>query len=475
MIQRPLGSLTSGGERVSDQGRSLTTACRATARPPTARFNKDETTKIGFPSIGNDSFDTNRREEDNLRSPGSHLTRRPMKLKCLPEDFRVTELTDRPMHGRGPFACYRLTKQSLGTPEAIDAIARRWNLSRLRISYGGLKDRHAVTQQFVTIKNGPHGDLSQTSFELAYLGQTDRPFEAADIRGNRFEIVVRSLSETELAEATHALRDVAINGVPNYFDDQRFGSVGESGEFIAAPWCRGDYERALWLALADPNEHDRPNDRAEKQLLREQWGDWPGLKAALPRGSRRSIVTFLADHPTDFRRALALMRSDLRSLWLSAFQSAIWNQLLAESLREVCRTDQLHNVAFGDRPAPFYRKLDESQRHELFDLRLPLPSARLKLDAANPLFGRLQRVLAEFDLEPRTMRVKYPRDAFFSKGQRAAVFRPENLQHASDHDELYSGRQKLTLTFDLPRGSYATMLIKRLTEVPANCRSECPA
>ena len=52
-----------------------------------------------------------------------------MKLKCLPEDFQVTELTERQPHGRGPFALYRLTKQSLGTPEAIDAALHRWNAS----------------------------------------------------------------------------------------------------------------------------------------------------------------------------------------------------------------------------------------------------------------------------------------------------------------------------------------------------------
>ena len=61
-----------------------------------------------------------------------------MKLKCLPEDFQVTELTDRPTHGRGSFAIYRLTKRSLGTPEAIDAILWRWNLARQQVSYGGL-------------------------------------------------------------------------------------------------------------------------------------------------------------------------------------------------------------------------------------------------------------------------------------------------------------------------------------------------
>jgi tRNA pseudouridine13 synthase len=386
-----------------------------------------------------------------------------MKLKCLPEDFRVTELAGRATNGRGPFALYRLTKKSLGTPEAIDAIAHRWNLARQQISYGGLKDRHAITEQFLTIKNGPRNDQSQTNLELNYLGQTDRPFEAADIVGNRFEIVMRSLSDTEVVRATDALADVSINGVPNYFDDQRFGSLGQSGEFIAVPWCRGDYERALWLALAEPNEHDRPNDRDEKQLLRDRWGDWPGLKADMPRGSRRSIVTYLVDHPTDFRRALALMRLDLRGLWLSAFQSAVWNRLLAESIRDLCRPEQFYDVAFGDRPAPFFHSLDESQRRELSALQLPLPSARLKLEAG-PLFDRLQRVLAEFGLEPRTMRIKYPRDVFFSKGQRAAVYLPANMRHQSDRDELYESRQKLVLSFELPRGAYATILIKRLTD-----------
>ena len=68
----------------------------------------------------------------------------------------------------------------------------------------------------------------------------------------------------EPAERIVALRDtLARDGVPNYFDDQRFGSLGASGEFIAKPWCLGDYERALWLALAEHNPHDRPGDRAE--------------------------------------------------------------------------------------------------------------------------------------------------------------------------------------------------------------------
>ena len=65
-----------------------------------------------------------------------------MKLKRIPEDFQVDEQIALEATG-GPIALYRLTKQSLGTREAIDAVARRWNLPLRAMAFAGLKDRHA--------------------------------------------------------------------------------------------------------------------------------------------------------------------------------------------------------------------------------------------------------------------------------------------------------------------------------------------
>src|SRR5271154_2172075 len=177
-----------------------------------------------------------------------------MKVKSRPEDFRVEELAE-PRDESGPFALYRLTKQSLGTPEAIDAICRAWRLRRESVGFGGLKDRHAVTQQFVSIERGPRRALAQKSFSLDYLGQTSREFTSKDILANRFEIVLRDLDPVEAERIVGELPGVTTHGVPDYFNDQRFGAVGESGDFVARPWCLGDYERALWLAIAEPNEH----------------------------------------------------------------------------------------------------------------------------------------------------------------------------------------------------------------------------
>jgi tRNA pseudouridine13 synthase len=385
-----------------------------------------------------------------------------LKLKRLPEDFQVEELTPFGTAG-GPFAYYRLTKRSQGTPEVIEAILRRWNMARAQIGYGGLKDRHAVTVQYVTIKNGPRRELHEKSFDLVYLGQAQRAFGPQDISGNRFRITLRDLTSEAEQQARSALERAAIDGVPNYFDDQRFGSVGQSGEFVAQPWCLGNYERAIWLALADPNSHDRPDEREQKQILRDHWGDWKTCKATLSRSHRRSIVTFLDDRPGDFRGAIARVRVDLRGLYLSAFQSALWNRILAAWLKRVCAPEQLIGVGLQLGSVPFFRHLQPDQIRDLQSTELPLPSARTKLEPG-PIEDVVTEVLREAGLELRQVRVKYPRDSFFSKGNRAAAISLGEVTQLAETDDLYPGKRKLTLSFDLPRGSYATIVVKRLTE-----------
>jgi tRNA pseudouridine13 synthase len=387
-----------------------------------------------------------------------------VKLRRIPEDFQVDEQADVEF-GQGPHALYRLTKRSMGTPEAVAAIVERWRIPRKRISYGGLKDRHAVTTQYVTIQHGPRKHLEQTSLDLRYLGQTSKPFRADQIQGNRFELTMRDMSEADVQSAIQAAESVRETGLPNYFDNQRFGSLGFSGEWIGKAWCLRDYERALWLALADPNADDRSQEKKQKKLLAEHWGDWVSCKAALDRSHRRSIVTFLADKQAaeksiDFRGAFARISVDLRGLYLSAFQSALWNRLLTEWLRQ--RVLEEDRVPFDLKSGPCLFADGVGFEASDREAELPLPSARQK-DLDEATMNLLEPILAQEELELSRLRVKYPRDSFFSKSWRAAIIQPGDLQLESAADDLYKGKRKLVLQFDLPRGSYATILIKRLS------------
>lgn len=391
-----------------------------------------------------------------------------MKLKQRPEDFQVEELTDIEPAASGPFAFYRLEKAGWGTPEAVQAVLRRWKLDRRRLSFGGLKDRHALTKQYFTVLHGPRRRLTHHTVRVEYLGQLHEPYTSNHIRANRFHLTLRALSEAHLRRAGAGLAEVRADGLANYFDDQRFGSVSAPGQFFARSLLRADYEDALRLALAAPYTHDRAAQKREKALLREHWNDWTTCKQQLPRGHARSLVDYLASHPGDFKGAVARIRPDLRSLYLSAYQSYLWNRTLAHWLRSHLPPEQRMEIRLRFDAVPFPRHLDQTAHQHLAATAIPLPSARLDLADDDPRRRSLEHVLAEEGIQPSQFRLKGLRDMFFSRGDRPAVLQPAALQSESGPDEHNSGRHKLVLSFDLPRGSYATLLVKRIMAPTAN-------
>jgi tRNA pseudouridine13 synthase len=319
------------------------------------------------------------------------------------------------------------------------------------------------TTQYLTIFHGPRRRLTHQGITVTYLGQRPAPYTATDVRANHFRITLRNLTERSSANVRRALEEVRAEGVPNYFDDQRFGSVAPGGDFIGRLLVLGRFEEALRLALAGPYEHDRAAQKQEKATLRACWGDWTACKERLPRGHARSLADYLLHHAGDFRGAVARLRPELRGLYLSAYQSHLWNRMLARWLRQHCRPEQLLPIALRLGEVPCYRGLDDGQRRELAGLVLPLPSARMRLEDADPRAELARSVLAEEGLEPAQLRVKGVRELFFSKGERAAVCLPADLGCETGPDELHPGRQRLTLAFALPRGCYATLIVKRIT------------
>jgi tRNA pseudouridine13 synthase len=390
-----------------------------------------------------------------------------MKLKQRPEDFHVEEFPSvtpvQPGSPGGPFCFYRLEKRGWATPDALNAVRRRWKIDFRRLSYGGLKDRHAHTIQYLTIHNGPERDLDHGGFTITYLGRVAEPYTSDQIRANGFAITMRSLSAATAARTETALPEVADVGVANYFDDQRFGSVGDGTAFVAREMVLGNFEGALRLALAATYEHDRAEAKREKAILNARWGDWPACKAELPRGHARSIVDYLVHHPADFKGACVRLRPELQGLYLSAWQSHLWNKMLARWLTDYVPADQLFPVRLKTGDVVMPRSMPETVRAEWDALSLPLPSARVKLDPATPWAGLVTAVMAEEGIALEEMRIRGIQKPFFSKGERAAKIPVANLSWSVGGDELNRGRKKLELRFELPRGSYATMLVKRLT------------
>jgi tRNA pseudouridine13 synthase len=385
-----------------------------------------------------------------------------MIVKQSPEDFRVEEMTDVRPEAAGPFAFYRLEKTGWTTPDALAAVRRRWKIDHARLSYGGLKDRHAQTVQYFTILHGPARKLTHERITVEHLGQLHEPYASHHIRANRFDLTLRKLADDEFGRAESALREVAACGVPNYFDDQRFGSVRLGEPFMARALVGGDFETALKLALTAAYEFDRAAQKQEKRLLREHWADWTYLMGQLPRGHARSLVSYLVHHPSDFRGAVVRLRPELRGLYVSAYQSHLWNRILARWLENIVPAVDLVAVDLRLGAVPMPLRLGAAELSKVTQMGVPLPSARTRLQGDDPLKPIVDAVLAEDGITLADMHIQGVREMFFSKGDRPAHLMPAHLRWSSAPDETRPQKQKLKLAFELPRGSYATLLVKRL-------------
>lgn len=384
-----------------------------------------------------------------------------MKIRRLPADFQVEELNSLQIGRQGSHAVYQLKKTDWTTLDALKSIARTWKLSPRQIMHAGLKDRHAVTSQLITIAGGPRRNLEQSTYQLEYLGQSPRATCSQDILGNRFRLAIRSLTSAACESAQTVLPDLEQTGLANYFDNQRFGSYIPSEPFIAEHWLRGDFEAACRLALAIQHPDDPQQEVVQKQLLREHWGDWKTCKAVLARSHRRSIVTFLDDRPGDFKGAWARVDAQLRGLYLSAFQSHLWNSLLSLKIQELLPPEQRVEFPLRTLVACLPLRLQQAQRDALLGLEIPLPAARSVIPET-PEFDWYRPALEALGWPLERIKVSFPRDRFFSRALRSAWIAVQELDWSFEEDELDQGRQKLNLHFQLPRGCYATMVIKRL-------------
>src|SRR3989304_7010305 len=155
-----------------------------------------------------------------------------MKIKVKPEDFIVEEDADLKLHKGGDYKIYLLRKRGFNTVDLLLRLSKKLGIPFSNFSYGGKKDRHALTTQYITIKDKSIFGAEEDSFSLSYIGDMQKPMGPEFIKGNGFKIVIRDLDEQEAIKAKGEVELVKEHGFINYFDDQRFGSFDREQGFI---------------------------------------------------------------------------------------------------------------------------------------------------------------------------------------------------------------------------------------------------
>ncbi len=379
-----------------------------------------------------------------------------MKIKARPEDFVVYEVADIAPEKEGPFALYRLFKKGATTWDVVGDLARRLRLRAQDIHYGGLKDRHAVSYQYVTIKDGPKKDLKGRNYLLEYLGQSKTPMSKAKLRGNFFRIRVQDIDPAGLEEEIVLL---SRYGVVNYFDEQRFGSARHGLGFVARELILGHYEKALYLLLVEGSLYEMKRTRKFRQCLRENWPQVTPCLEFAPSPWERRLLEFITQHKPSkrtFKRALGLVDREYLLMLCHAYQAYIWNETVKLYLQRLGL--KLYPVPYVMGEHFFYRAVPENKWVELSSRRIPLPSPRLKLEPEIKIL--LEEVLQKQGIPSLEKFRTLIKGATFKTYPREVVVIPERL-----HFEK-RGPSEVLLEFFLPKGSYATVVLKRLFLLP---------
>ena len=404
-----------------------------------------------------------------------------MKIKVRPEDFVVQERAEVDLDEKpGPYAVFRLEKRQWDSFDLLAYLSRRLGVERRDLRLAGLKDRFGDTAQLISVRLAGRPPirlpalLQDKGFSLRLRGYARQPLSARDLAGNSFRIVVRDLDPRSSGRCRQAVEEVREAGLPNYYDEQRFGSARHGRGFMGKEVFLGRREQALQLYFA-PSRFDDRRTRQLKSCVTERWGRWAEC-LPLAFGDYRPLLEYLAEHRKAFRQALGRLDRRFLVFVLNAYQSYLFNEILGGWLTRLAAehrfpllTRSYRHGRFlypGELPAGLGEKLaGERLPVPGFDSRVPDPAVRAIAEA----------VLAREGIGWSDLRVRQLSRVRVGGVERAALVFPRDLSVGEPlEDELYPGRHRLTLEFFLPRGSYATLLLKRMEAVPLEPTSSPP-
>lgn len=385
-------------------------------------------------------------------------------LKGSPEDFVVEEHADLKLKKTGAFTLYKLTKKGWNTVSALQSMAEQAGLDFRQFSYGGKKDKYALTTQYFTVE-GRHRPLKVDSDALRVetVGRMERAMGPDLITDNGFKIVVRGLS-AGVDEASARLKVLGKRGFENYFDDKRFGGYDPDQGFLAEKVLKGHLNGAVKFLVTAEDPEDTEADRARKAYFFEHWREWELCREAARTPYERRVFHHLCRRSSDYLGVLKELPRERLSLAIAAYQGCLWNELLRRILREAAGPKAVPLVYPGAQGDYLFAS-DPGVLRALEGLELPTLAAKMDF-ADRRAAAILEGMLAEIGVDRSLFNKMKLRQAYFKSAPRAARVIPTRLEWKDGEDERHPGCRKLELSFALPRGSYATMLIKYLFAVP---------
>ena len=436
-------------------------------------------------------------------------------LKVRVEDFRVEEIARIPaLDPKGRFTVVRATLNNWETNRYLNRLARACGISRKRVFSSGMKDKRAVTTQILVI-DAPQSKVERvdiTDSTIEVLGRTHQKIGMSDHDGNRFTITVRGCCDLDGSpiDGKEAMKRVRVmqssmsermraDAFPNWIGPQRFGATRPVTPEVGRAVIGDDYKGACNLYLG-MSGHNSSEDAAAFRAMWRKTEDPQSCLEIIPDylGYERGMLERLMKDPENWLGAYKSLPHSLQLLTIHSLQSLTFNHALA---RRLASGLSLVEPELGDLVAPMQTtgRIDVSKMAIVSESNLercrrncrlgrlavtgPLPGGSAVFAQGQP--GEIEhRALEDTGLVDVDWNVpRIPR--LTSSGTRrplAVPFRSFSVEEApelpdsstsekwergpGDTDRWHSDGASLRLRFELPPGTYATVLMRELMKSP---------
>jgi tRNA pseudouridine13 synthase len=378
-------------------------------------------------------------------------------IKQRSEGFVVSEMMDESLHISPSYSesyrypLYILEKQDIDSNHALFEIKRNLHM-RFRIM--GIKDAKAVTAQYAgteRVMKNPPSELKTKHTRLILKGFTKYPLGKKFLAGNKFEIRIYNARSSDLSSFTSQ-----IDKVGNFYGLQRFGSERLVTHLVGREIIKRNFLRAAQLLLSYTTEFDTQMSKEIRDMCSDP-SNYRQVLKMLPRGMdiERQVLSELVAGK-DSITALRAIPITIRRLFVQAYQAYIFNRCLSRAVMagEDLLQPQIGDLCFEmEGPATFGRiiKYHPSSKTKL------VPAIRMAGYTFQPGKGRFEiitkAILQEEELDAKDFYIKEMQELSHQGGFRQAPLWCTDFCYKQD---------PLRVSFKLPKGSYATTLLREI-------------
>lgn len=278
-------------------------------------------------------------------------------LKLWPQDFIVEEIAadkkvtnifpekfiskEKSFFYEDPIIWATLVKCNFSSIEVIEEIAKYLEIEPENIKIAGIKDKHAITSQLISIRKGDIEKLyklSEKYFFLKNIFSSKKENYIGNLQGNRFTVLIRTREPLSENDFSKKIELVKKSGFYNFYYLQRFGVPRLINAECGLAILKGEYEKALKIAFCDSKEREIPYFKNIRKEIEKIWGDWEEIEKITDFfpdtfKNERKMVNYLTKKPKDFIGALQQI-PQLVQIWLISFSSLLFNKKISFFIKE---------------------------------------------------------------------------------------------------------------------------------------------